>query len=397
MQTKPGQLPILTPIRGIAALIVAFFHARLILFPQWKEAIAGVTQFLENGYLWVDIFFMLSGFVMMHVYLPAFANGSNLPRWRAFLWLRFSRIYPLFFITFAVLFLWEYYKSQHQIGFYGGALFEAWGASGTPPFAGPFNRTEAILPNLLLLNGIGSQPLSWNIAGWSLSIEWLCYLVFPLLVLAMRPSARRSAWVPFAVFMTVGTLVYLKGNLDITATYQAFLRGLCGFSFGMWLCRIQVSVRAKHWMNQDVLLVVLIAALMTVLHFSTTDSTTMITYVLFALLVLAGAHQVQRSSVMQSVLDNRITQYLGDISYSIYLWHTVILLAGVEIIHHINPDWTTWWYAQTDGPILITGILAFTVLLLAVSAMSYHLIERPVMKWLRRLGGTQITIQVSQM
>ncbi|MCM0147386.1 acyltransferase [Photobacterium galatheae] len=396
MQMKQGQLPFLTPIRGIAALIVAFFHARLILFPQWKEEIAGVTQFLENGYLWVDIFFILSGFVMMHVYQSTFAKGNSLPKWRAFMWLRFSRIYPLFFITFAVLFLWEYYKLQHQIGFYGGALFEAWGANGIPPFTGPFNRTEAVLPNLLLLNGITSQSLSWNIAGWSLSIEWLCYLIFPVSMFVIRQPARNTVWLPLAVFITIGGLVFLKGNLDITSTYQAFLRGLCGFSLGMWLCQFQVSSRAKRWMNHDVLLFVLIAALVAVLHFSVTVSTTMITYVLFALLVLVGAHQVQRPSLIQSLLDNRFTQYLGDISYSIYLWHAVILLTGVEILHHINPGWTAWWYAQTDVLTVMTGILAFTLLLLAVSSMSYHLIERPAMKRLRRFGGSQKSAQVSQ-
>lgn len=67
-------LPLLTPLRGIAALMVVLFHARLLLFPQWMESIAGHTQLIENGYLWVDLFFILSGLVLAHVYGEAFAR-----------------------------------------------------------------------------------------------------------------------------------------------------------------------------------------------------------------------------------------------------------------------------------------------------------------------------------
>ena len=85
------------------------------------------THFVENGFLWVDLFFILSGFVMMHVYKPAFSHLPRPSSWARFMWLRFTRIYPLFIITLLVLIGWEAIKYHSNIGFYGGALFESWG------------------------------------------------------------------------------------------------------------------------------------------------------------------------------------------------------------------------------------------------------------------------------
>ena len=175
-------IPILTPLRGIAALSVVFFHARLILFPQWMTPLTEYTHFVENGYLWVDLFFILSGFVMMYVYQSTFDQGVTSSKWKHFMWLRLSRIYPLFFITLTILILWETYKASNGIGFYGGALFEKWGMSGIPAFEGPFNRTESILANVMMLHGLIVKDLSWNISSWSLSVEWLSYMVCPFLL-----------------------------------------------------------------------------------------------------------------------------------------------------------------------------------------------------------------------
>lgn len=130
------ELPMLTSIRGFAALIVSYFHARLVLFPQWKAGIAESTQFLEVGFIWVDLFFILSGYVMMHVYRESFQSEVTFAKWRGFMWLRFSRIYPLFLTTLLVLVLWESYKYLNAMYFYGGPLLGSWGMNGAPALKG---------------------------------------------------------------------------------------------------------------------------------------------------------------------------------------------------------------------------------------------------------------------
>lgn len=129
-------LPLLTPLRGFAALFVVLYHARLVLFPQWKSPIADYTYFLERGYIWVDLFFILSGYVMIHVYRNTFKDGVTLSNWRQFMWLRFSRIYPLFLITLLTLIAWESFKASEGILFYAGPLAESWGLAGQAPFEG---------------------------------------------------------------------------------------------------------------------------------------------------------------------------------------------------------------------------------------------------------------------
>ncbi len=144
-------LPLLTPLRGIAALIVVLFHARLLLFPQWMESIAGHTQLIENGYLWVDLFFILSGLVLAHVYGEAFARTPRTIGYGRFLWLRLTRVYPLYLVTLLLL-SWELYKAHHGIGFYAGPLFKMWEWEGMPPFGSPFTPAEALPSSLLLLH-----------------------------------------------------------------------------------------------------------------------------------------------------------------------------------------------------------------------------------------------------
>ncbi len=98
------------------------------------ESIAGHTQLIENGYLWVDLFFILSGLVLAHVYGEAFARTPRTISYGRFLWLRLTRVYPLYLVTLLLLVGWELYKAHHGIGFYAGPLFKMWEWEGMPPF-----------------------------------------------------------------------------------------------------------------------------------------------------------------------------------------------------------------------------------------------------------------------
>ncbi|WP_087017995.1 acyltransferase family protein [Thaumasiovibrio subtropicus] len=380
-------LPLLTPMRGFAAIIVAFYHARLVLFPQWKGSIADHSAFLENGYIWVDLFFMLSGFVMMHVYRKQLGHGLS---WRGFVWLRFTRIYPLFFVSFLALFLWESFKSSHGLGFYGGPLMDAWGVTGMTAFQGPFNRSDAIVDNLLLIQAVSTHSLSWNIASWSLSVEWLVYLLFPLSLPALLKPAKSTMWIPVLIFVLYYSIIDLTGTLDLTAGINAFMRGLCGFVLGCWLYQIRLSTPLKKAIDNDISLAIVCTIPLVILHTPLTQSSILFTLLSFALVVLIGAHQTPRRTIVFSVLDNRATRYLGDISYSIYLWHVVIVLAGVELSHYLFPETVAAWFSRTDTLSGVLGASVFIAMTLIISALSYHSIERPALKLLRRLKQTSL-------
>lgn len=90
----------LTPMRGATAIFIAVKHT-LIWLPALWAAVLSRTALLERGYLCVDFFFVLSGFILMHVY-----GGTSTASWRSgacgrFLRARCARIYPLY--LFALL------------------------------------------------------------------------------------------------------------------------------------------------------------------------------------------------------------------------------------------------------------------------------------------------------
>lgn len=378
-----GQLPLLASIRGFAAFFVALFHARLVLFPQWKEDIANISLFLENGYLWVDIFFILSGFVMMYAYRDSFQQGCTMAKWRHFMWLRFSRIYPLFFTTLLLLLGWESVKYLYGIGFYGGELLNSWGLAGIPAFQGPFNTSDTLFANLLLLQSLTSQALSWNFPGWSLSVEWLCYMMFPIILALLSFNAKRSSWLPILVFFLLYGLISTTGTIDLTSGIPAFLRGLCGFSLGAWMCLIRLPHNIKRFFSNDFILFTLVISLGLLLHHKLEIVQILGVYLLFSLLVFCGANHTQSGSLFMRLFDNKLTRYLGDISYSVYLWHSVLLLVGVEITNQLAPNFTLWWYQQSSIGALVLALVLYTAVLLTISTASYQLLEKPALRQLR--------------
>lgn len=154
----------LTGVRAFAAWWVVLFHIAYAL----PSAFTGLYWFARLGFLGVDLFFVLSGFVISYNYWTRFSVPS-LATYRSFLWLRLARLYPvhLFTLIASALLLGGVTLS----GFVGAKSFSTW----TP---GNF------LANALLVHSW--RPLyidSWNNASWSVSCEWFAYLVFPLLVL----------------------------------------------------------------------------------------------------------------------------------------------------------------------------------------------------------------------
>jgi peptidoglycan/LPS O-acetylase OafA/YrhL len=152
----------LTGIRAVAALFVVFLHYRNDL-----ETFLPSTKILDPlfsaGDLGVDLFFMLSGFILMLNYEQKFRRFA-LPEYRKFLWTRLARIYPvhvftLFFLTALVLFARHLHQPLHHPEWY---TLPAW------------------LQNVFLLQawtGI-AQTLSWNFPAWSISAEWFCLSIF---------------------------------------------------------------------------------------------------------------------------------------------------------------------------------------------------------------------------
>ena len=142
----------------------------LCRFPNVQPNDYGVVR---EGYLAVDMFFVLSGFVISHVYKESFAKECTARRYSDFLKARIARIYPLHLVMLMV-FLAAVALERAAIYLAGGSIEPVVPLTGDRSVAGLF-------ANLAMLQGLWARGLSWNSPAWSISLEFIAYLLFPLL------------------------------------------------------------------------------------------------------------------------------------------------------------------------------------------------------------------------
>lgn len=347
----------LTAIRGIAACLVMLHHFR----PPESLTPTGLHNVIIKGYFAVDLFFVLSGFVMALTYAGIFSDGYQWQNHRDFLWRRIARVYPLYLaITLGV-------SAYTLLRFGGYHDVQQPGVSLADPLT-------AHLANLLMIQAWGFGP---SIGGptWSISSEWCAYLLFPLLVdfallrsrtwagLVILVAAAALAWVALT---PVAPDVHRAGQLDVFGgtSIKPILRCLAGFGIGLLAFRIRTWQGLMRLLRNDYVcfgIFALIVALMAA------DVDDLWIYPLLPMLILSLS-AVQ--GVARTVFAWRPFWILGILSYSIYLIHTLFypLL------------WSLSWRAQRIWPSAYGELIAFLatyVVILLASVATYRLIERP--------------------
>ncbi len=203
--------------RGICALLVALFH-----FPT-ASAISQ-SRFVGSSYLFVDFFFVLSGFVIASSYAERLSQPAQVAR---FALVRFGRIYPLHLLMLAAFAGFELLR----------LVLPQLHGTGAAPFTGGFDL-KSLLANLLLLQGMGFEDhLTWNAPSWSISAEFFAYLLFAGVVFV----AGARAWVWFvaaAVTAPLFLLGFSTHHMDVSYDF-GFIRCLYGFSLGALLAWFQ--------------------------------------------------------------------------------------------------------------------------------------------------------------
>ncbi|MBJ7500736.1 MAG: acyltransferase [Sphingopyxis sp.] len=352
----PGQmLPTLTGLRGFAALMVLFYHIRsgMTCFLA-DEAISVLAQ----GYLAVDLFFVLSGFVLWWTYGGEFRDRGV----RAaphFIVRRFARIFPLHIAILSAMAL------------FAAALI----VSGRDP-GDHYSFAELPAHYLLVQNWGFGDRLAWNDPAWSISTEWAAYLLlagiggwltrlprgawsFPLLVVAM--AASLGWWFGSTGRASIGD--------DIPAT--GLLRCLVEFGIGILLCQWWTAQRERPHgtaiIHATALGLAGVAALLLVVAGSQPAAVPLI---MTAVVILA----LQASTARQPLLSGRIAQWLGDISYAVYLSHFFL--------------WILFKLFFVDDPAMVdpVRILAFILLTLAASHLLHVVLEVPARRIAQRAG-----------
>jgi len=376
---------ILDSWRGVAALLVALFHLNVY------SALYSLN-FMRNAYLFVDFFFVLSGFVITHSYAHRLGTLEGLG---AFAIKRLGRLWPLHVIVLLAFVIVES----------GKALLAARGSSFfIPPFTGP-NSLDTIGMNLAFAQSIGiAQNLTWNPPSWSISAEFWAYLIFAvaLLIAATWLGRVRFAAGILITALLIGsaTILISFAQHGIDATYDlGLVRCLYGFLVGYLTYRLWQTV--SHVKPRGGLLeaVTLIAVFIFVSSVGRTGYSFFAPLV-FAVFVFVFAFE---SGPVSRLMSNRGNQWLGRISYSIYMWQAFIIFNFVDRPVSIIEKMTGRVLTTTDtvssalgseaaklivlgGHLLpIVATLLYAGLLIAVASVSYYLIEKPGQQLFARL------------
>lgn len=365
--------------RGICALLVAIMH-----FPAAGPI--SESRFIHGAFLFVDYFFVLSGFVIAHGYGKRLGDGSGFAR---FATLRFFRIYPL---HLAVLGLFVAFEAIRW-------AVPALQGTGEAPFTGA-NDMQALLSNVALLNGVGVEDaLTWNGPSWSISAEFWTYLIFGVAVMLFAGRA----WMALAPFILAGPLVlYLFSPDYMDATWDlGLLRCLYGFALGAllyWSSRRWLAVatarppRTALWTAAEVGAIVGVVAFV---RYAAGNEVGLLAPLLFAIVILVFA---RGGGLVSSLLRTRAFLFLGTLSYGIYMVHIFVQgrminagtmigrATGLDLVGPYESNGHALHGFGLQGDLFGTLVLAIMVLLVILTAwLGNMLVERPFQRWSRRL------------
>ena len=341
----------LTSARGLAAWYVVLYHIRESAAGSLPP---GLINVLAKGYLAVDFFFVLSGFVIWLNYRALLGEH----RWRSvpyFLWRRLARIYPLhlLMLVFAVVF---------------ALACVATGRPLTPDFGwGTLPYHFLLLQNWGFLDALG-----WNVPAWSISCELGAYLLFTLLMTNIDwerlPTAALVAGLAvlmlglFGVFTAAG-----KDLLGNDIPHLGLPRCLFEFAMGTIVAALWLRWREAPVVPEIGAAVLGAAALGA--YLAGAPETLALPF-LFVCLLLALSLNAKRSTPMRGV----VIHWLGEISYATYLAHALLFIF-FKIIFVSD---------ARNIPLSLLGL--FLLLVLAVSALLYHGFELPAQNWMNRNG-----------
>ncbi|MCB1784009.1 MAG: acyltransferase [Alphaproteobacteria bacterium] len=340
----PADLPVLTSLRFWAAYGVAFFHYCVISIGNTGIDVMNIPV-ISKFHLGVDFFFVLSGFILTHVYREKLAQGKI--SIRDFYIKRIARVYPVF-MTIFFLTLIELY------GFY------ALGVTDKPESVTPINF---ILYTLGLHAWLNIEIAKFNPPSWSISAEWFAYLLFPFMLWGM---GRLHYLVQLCISVLCAVICWelaekvLGEPLTQLTFNMGILRILPEFLFGMAL--YQAGLRYRLRLHSTAAFFALVGIMLLAMAFLIPDYGIVI---IFGAIILLGAEQGRAGYTGPLTRKNPV--YLGEISYSVYLLHIPMLEMTLSILKTLHlPDDS----AMAAIALCFIGIIPAAML-------SYAVIEHP--------------------
>ena len=350
--------------RGLAACMVAVYH-----FPAYSHVTP--VALVRHAFLFVDFFFVLSGFVIAANYYDRLLDGISI---RTFVWRRFGRLYPL---HLAMLIVCIAYRAL-QLVTHPNAVF------GTrPPFSEPYESAATIVANLTLTHALHAFDfVTWNAPSWSISVEFYTYIAFALLLAASRRFM--TAALILGMLACCASLFALKGSI-VAVTDFGLLRCLYGFGAGVLAWRIFNSFGGLHGTSFELITG---SMMFCFLAFSGETPSSLAAPLVFALVLLAFAPQ---AGVVSRILLARPFLLLGTLSYSIYMTH-FFLTARMQTAAGLLGRLTGHSYFTQDGRSSLLGralwqgdlwCAVYLAVVVITSYLTYKTIEAPARAWFK--------------
>ena len=337
-------------LRIIAALGVVVFHWRAsVTLPGPSDR----WTFIDSLSSFVDMFFVISGFIICHVYARRMGTASAFLH---FLRKRFARLAPLHYLTLAI-----YVAIGLAAPAAGIALSE------------PRKYDMAcIVPNLLFAHSLGTcRDLSFNFPSWSISAEMACYLLFP----GVLWLVRIRAWLPALFALIILTVLYALGPAGPLHRYWfewtfewSVWRALPAFALGISFYSMREQL-AKLPAAAPMMFVMLIAYLPLAAAGAWHGLLTPMSYAIVACGVAADA-QRHTSQLVRTLAP------LGQLTYSVYMLHALFVTVGFTLVFdrilHLPPT------------AKLVAVIACLPLLFGVAYLSLIFFEQPARRWLSK-------------
>jgi peptidoglycan/LPS O-acetylase OafA/YrhL len=334
----------LTGVRGVAAAVIVVYH-----FGDVQLSTGGTASYfrIPYGYLIVDLFFMLSGYVMALTYRDAFAHLTG-KTFANFMLKRVARLYPAYFV------IGLFYIAKIAAGLSGEKLdmYSAWDWTG----------------NLLMMTGWGLYIFPVIGVAWAASAEMGSYLLLPILMaFTLRKGKLAAGLSVVAAFVAIyavsisgrgsgGSLDVVNGN-----SFYPLLRAVAGFTLGLAIFRFADVIDRLSMSMQDALVIAILVAIFAVGVASPSD---LLLYVLFIPLVAVLSRD---GRLAQLLFGNALVYRLGIISYSIYLIHPLFVSFAVRTWRH---------FGETQAVYVAAASACFAAIWL-LSELSYRFVEMP--------------------
>ncbi len=376
--SRPVEIKSLAGARALPPLLLVLYH-----FSEGHHysGLPLVDVFVTKGYLWVEFFFGLSGFILTYVYW----DRGSFWQWNTysgFLKARLSRLYPLhiFMLLFIVYLLVTLRFLAHRGGYH--SIYDQ-------PYH-PMLGWWPFIANVFLIQAWNTtKTLTWNGVAWFVSVEFLLCLLFPIYIFIARGGWWRGILliVAGAIGLVALDLTNTHG-LDITF-HNGVFRGMSDFAIGVGLSNVFRHVRARGgepaptWFHSILQSIALLFLLNAIYHSGWSHQWRDI-YLVPAMMFLIFTLAFDRG-VVARVFDSAPLQRIGEWSYAIYLGQT----AWLQLIRFFQqrfypPDDTIiMGYRWPDFIWYLEPAALVTVCLIWGALLSIY-IETPASKYLRR-------------